>query len=70
MTLGGYDMNQYAIPGQNLTFHQINSESPYWMVTLSCVTLESVNIDISKSPVLGNNVDIIIDSGTSYITMT
>ena len=21
MTLGGYDLNQYAIPGQSLTFH-------------------------------------------------
>ena len=23
MTLGGYDLKQYAIPGQNLTFHEI-----------------------------------------------
>ena len=65
MTLGGYDLNQYAIPGQNLTFHKIQQESLYWMVTLQCVTLDK---DSNES--LGNDVNIIIDSGTSFITMT
>jgi hypothetical protein len=63
MTLGGYDMHQYAVPGQNLTFHSINPESYYWMVKLSGVTLSNSNLKI------GQNVMIIVDSGTSYITM-
>tara|TARA_B110000285_G_C15035873_1_gene569211 strand:- start:399 stop:548 length:150 start_codon:yes stop_codon:yes gene_type:complete len=37
------------------------------MVTLSSVTLN--NDDVKVSPELGKGVDIIIDSGTSYITM-
>ena len=35
------------------------------MVTLQCVTLDK-NSDVT----LGNEAEIIIDSGTSYITMT
>jgi hypothetical protein len=64
MTLGGYDMKEFAVPGQNLKFHKIVPDSFYWMVSLQRVTLSN------SSLTLGQNRNIIVDSGTSYLTMS
>jgi hypothetical protein len=63
MTLGGYDMNQFAVPGQNSKFHNIVPDSYYWKVNLQSVTLSNSNLTLAQDR------NIIVDSGTSYLTM-
>ena len=63
MTLGGYDLEEFAVPGQNLTFHKIAPDSFYWKVKLTKVTTSFKNLT------LGQNKNIIVDTGTSYLTM-
>jgi len=63
MTLGGYDMEEFAVPGQNSKFHNIVPDSYYWKLTLQSVTLSNSVLTLAKER------NIIVDSGTSYLTM-
>jgi hypothetical protein len=59
MTIGGYDLDQYA-PNTTLSWNPLVGEDPiFWSVELTSLSLGGERINLSKN-------EAIIDSGTSF----
>ena len=66
MTLGGFDLELYSLPGQELQYHDIIPKTGHWMVTQDYMsTTQGGNNDFK----IGVKANTIVDSGTSYILM-
>lgn len=67
MTWGGYDALKYVNTGSDFRFHQVNSSSSFWQMTLDTITLsDTVNPLADSQYKFGNESKLIIDSGTSF----
>lgn len=65
MTLGGYDLEQYSLPGQEMQYHDIIPNTGHWMITQDYMSTTMEGTDFKRG-VMGKTI---VDSGTSYILM-
>merc|ERR1740117_1954311 len=69
MTLGGYDVERFAMPGHKMDFHNLWEKkgmiSGHWLIKQEGMTMHNS----TTSRVFGANTPTIIDSGTSFILM-
>ena len=39
MSLGGYDLDRFALPGESISWHDCDPESYHWQLTLDSMTV-------------------------------
>lgn len=61
ITIGGYNLQKYARPGQEVTWNSLISNA-YWAVSLLGASLGDWDLET-------NTKMVILDSGTSYVMM-
>ena len=79
ITFGGYDEARYGYPGAEINFHDIVGEDRpgEWALTIERVTFLFLNGTVLNAAdsaeeeplILGENQNLVIDSGTSYLLM-
>ena len=67
MSLGGYDLDTYALPGAQVQWHNCAEESYHWQLNLNNMTL--VNDTSENAFVIGQDQKVIVDSGTSFLLL-
>lgn len=67
MTIGGYDLENLAMPGAALKFHQVPKNFTSWDIKLDSMTIRGQ--EDNKNLTVGQGANVTIDSGTSYIVL-